>query len=475
MKRTALLATLAQLCFAASCAAESQWTYSTDSEKWVQGQEIETVKKADSVRADITVFPDQKLQPIDGFGGSFNELGWDALVTLSPEKRSEIMQALFSAEGANFTLCRMPVGASDYALSYYSLNDVAEDFTMRNFNIDRDRYILIPYIKEAMKVNPDLQVWGSPWTPPAWMKVNEHYTLKFGGWEKGTTTNEMDPGKNILNHATAFKMQEAYLQAYALYFSKYVKAYQAEGVNIVSIQPQNEIAYAPYWPACTWRAEDMAYFIGKFLGPQFEKDQVDAEIWMGTINWLDPDYTRTILEDKEAKKYIQGVGFQWGGKNAIGTIHKEYPKMRLMQTESECGNGENNWKSAEHTWSLMHHYFINGANSYLNWNMVLDHTGQSSWGWPQNMLVSVNKETKEVIYNPEYYLYKHVSQFVLPGARRLQTSESKDHLAFMNPDGEIILLLVNVAEVNREFNISIGKDMFKVDVRAKSLNTLTWK
>ncbi len=70
--------------------------------------------------------------------------------------------------------------------------------TMRNFSIDRYRYILIPYIKEALKLRPDLKMWS--WTPPAWMKVNEHYSQKSSGIE-GT-----EVGHNRLDHRNLIGM-----------------------------------------------------------------------------------------------------------------------------------------------------------------------------------------------------------------------------------------------------------------------------
>ncbi|EOR95279.1 O-Glycosyl hydrolase family 30 [Arcticibacter svalbardensis MN12-7] len=448
---------------------------SNETDKWKAEKDLKFTAKNED-QSQIIIYPNKQLQKIDGFGGCFNELGWEALSALSPEIRNSIIHNLFSKEEANFNICRTPIAASDYALSWYSYNDVFEDFTMRNFNIDRDRYILIPYIKSALSVKPNLTLWGSPWSPPAWMKVNNHYTLTSGavkgGKERG---NEMGDSKNIANNATAFKMQHSYLEAYALYFSKYVKAYQKEGVNISSIQVQNEIAYAPQWPSCTWRPEDLAYFIKKYLAPKFKEDDVKSEIWLGTVNYGNPDYVRYFLKDTTISKYIDGVGFQWGGKKAIGTIHKEYPNVKLMQTESECGEGENNWKSAEYTWSLIKHYFNNGANSYLYWNMVLDHAGKSSWGWPQNMLISINKETKNVVYNPEFYLMKHLSHFVVPDAHLLATNGGKDHLAFQNPDGSIVLILANLENDTQTINVEVNGKMMNAVLKPKSFNTLTWK
>ncbi len=191
------------------------WTSSTFQEVWKQSTVSITEVNAKYKDANVIINPDRKRQEIDGFGGCFNELGWDALAYLESTERDKIMQELFSANAANFTICRMPIGASDYAMSYYSLNDVAEDFNMRNFNIDRDRYILIPYIKEAQKFKPDLKIWGSPWCPPYWMKTNLHYASKV---EAEGQKNDLSPQKIIIPESTGFKMQVGYLNAYALYF-----------------------------------------------------------------------------------------------------------------------------------------------------------------------------------------------------------------------------------------------------------------
>jgi len=459
--------------FIEGVAQKIQWVSSTEQTKWIQQKEPVFHTTKPDQQTEITIYPADKLQQIDGFGGCFNEIGWEALLSITPAERENILKELFTPAGANFSFCRIPVGANDYSLSYYSCNDVAEDFAMSNFNIDRDRYILIPYIKEAMRIRPDLQLWASPWSPPAWMKVNSHYALRNG--KINGNSNGLTKEKEILNNSTAFRMETAYLNAYALYLSKFVQAYKKEGINLKGLNVQNEIVYSPHWSSCTWRPEDLSYFIRGFLGPQFQADSLSTEIWLGTINGADPNYVRAILNDKAAAKYISGIGFQWDAKQAIPFISKEYPQYKMMQTESECGNGEKNWKSAEYTWSLINHYLNNGVNSYMYWNMVLDPSGKSTWDWYQNMLISVNKSTKEVIYYPEYYIMKHLSHFVLRGAYRLKTSGGKDHLAFINPDGTIVLILVNTTDVDKKFTVAVADKTFQMTVKAKSFNTLTWK
>ncbi|MFY0713595.1 hypothetical protein J1D01_07960 [Seonamhaeicola sp. NFXS20] len=443
--------------------------YTTPSQRWVKAKKF---LKKDVEKVDVVVYTDSLLQAIDGVGGAFNELGWEAISALPKESANQVFNALFSKEGCNFSMCRIPLGASDYALSYYSSNDVPEDFEMRDFNIDRDRYILIPYLKEALKVNSNLQIWASPWSPPAWMKVNEHYAMRSGEFGNAIKGNKMHPGAKILNNATGFKMQERYLKAYALYFSKFVQAYKNEGIELFSIQPQNEIAYQPNWPSCTWRPEDMAYFINDFLGPQFEEDGLDTEIWLGTVNSGDPNYVKTVLEYKDASKYIAGVGFQWGGAKSIPTIHKEYPDLKLMQTENKCGEHENNWTSVERSWKDLVHYINNGAGSYMYWNMVLDETGKSAWGWPQNSMVVIDKNSKSIKYTDEFYLFKHLSHFVQPGDYYLKSSEGKNHLAFKLKDGRILMLVYNPESSLKEVNFKVGDKTFGVELQPTSINTV---
>ncbi len=443
----------------------------TPTERWIEKKYSPDKSPVD--QADIQVYTDSLLQDVIGFGGTFNELGWDALQYLSAEERDKVMASLFTENGTLFTLGRTPVGASDYAFGYYSYNDVKDDYTMRNFSIDRDRYILIPYIKEALKFRPDLKLWASPWTPPAWMKVNEHYSQKSSGIE-GTDIghNQLDPNRNVLGNVTGFKMQQGYLQAYALYFSKYIQAYRKNGVNIQMIMPQNEIAWTPCWPSCTWRPEDLAIFVTQYLGPQFEKDSIDTEIWVGTVNYPNPDYIRTFLKQKNAEKYVKGVGVQWTGMRALPTVHKEYPSYRYMQTENQCGNAENDWSALENTWKAVVHCFNNGVNSYMYWNMVLNETCKSAWDWAQNTLVIVDRNTRQVRYTDEYYLMKHLSRFVQPGSQMLRASDKENVLAFRNQDGKTVIVIYNPKEQEYSYNIKAGNKNFKVTLQAKSINTL---
>jgi len=116
--------------------------------------------------ATVTVDPSKTLQKWIGFGGTFNEAGWDALSVIPQAERERAIRLLFSpTEGANFAWGRLPIGASDYAMDRYSLNETSGDTTMSKFSIDRDKMKLIPYIKAAQQVKSNIRFWASPWSP----------------------------------------------------------------------------------------------------------------------------------------------------------------------------------------------------------------------------------------------------------------------------------------------------------------------
>jgi len=451
----------------ASCANDKilvHWVCSTPDYQWEATlQEISPNKEtSDSA---IRVFPDKEKQTIDGFGGCFNELGWEALNMLPSEEKEKILESVFdTAAGCRFNICRMPIGASDFAGEWYSLNESKGDFLMQHFSIERDRQGLILYIQKAQEYNPALKVWASPWCPPTWMKTNNHYACRP---DVVNDLAEEGRGQEML---TQFRMEEKYLSAYALYFLKFLQAYKKEGIDIYAVHVQNEPNSCQNFPSCIWTPSALATFIGDYLGPQFEKDKINAEIWLGTIERPHIDRIDTILNHMGARKHIKGIGFQWAGKGAIPEVYLKYPDLRLMQTETECGDGSNDWNAAEHTFELMKHYFNNGANAYMYWNIVLNEKGKSMWGWKQNSMITIDSVTKCVTYNPEFYLMKHFSYFIRPGAHRIETSDS-NCLAFKNSDN--IIIVCHNPGVRTEKELIVYDTSFSIELPEKSFNTFT--
>jgi glucosylceramidase len=444
-----------------------KWISSGQGYLWVINDDLHW-RTLDTVVAEKAILlPDRKLQTIDGFGACFNELGWEALQILDDSARMELLEHLFDhKKGLRFTICRMPIGANDYARGWYSLNDSAGDFDMKHFSIARDSQALIPYMKTALTLNKEMQIWGSPWCPPAWMKVNHHYACR------PDAVNDLKPENGGREGSTQFIMENKYLEAYALYFVKYVESYQQAGIPVYAVHVQNEPNSCQNFPSCIWTAGDLNRFIGGYLGPAFERAGLQTEIWYGTIERPAIENIETVITDPACSGYIKGIGFQWGGKNAIPLAYNKYPGIKLMQTESECGDGSNDWKAAEYTWNLIKHYLTNGANSYMYWNMVLDETGKSQWGWRQNSLITVNTENHTVTYNPEYYLIRHLSYFIQPGAVRIETlGEYSDLLAFENTGGEIIVVAANTGETSRNLEIILGEKAFGASLAPHSFHS----
>lgn len=483
----------------------AEWVSSSRNTSW-QTEETTNISTADADSV-VEINTADTLQTIQGFGGCFNEQGWASLNTLSREDRDDVFAELFSENGMNLTLNRMPIGANDFSLDYYSYNETDGDFEMKNFSVAHDDSTLVPYIKAAMKVNPNMKIWASPWCPPAWMKVNKHYACaSTRGWldramaaggggktkeeiEKERLLEEQNPlrfrlefvdnglpmdRERIVEGTDVFIQQPEYLQAYATYFGKFIDAYKQRGIDIFMVMPQNEPNSAQPYPACLWSSKGLANFI-KYLGPEMQKRGV--EVFLGTIERANPALADSVIMDPEAGKYISGLGFQWAGKDALPTLRNKYPDMKMYQTEQECGNGLNNWEGAMHSWDLMKHYLVKGeVNAYDYWNISLFKDTYSRWGWYQNSLVTVDKESKTYKFTPESYLLKLVSHYVKPNAKCLSTKGNySDVLAFVNTDHSVVVVVANRHKKDTDVTLNINGKKHTLRLKAESVNTVLLK
>ncbi|MDR0743265.1 MAG: beta-glycosidase [Tannerella sp.] len=453
-----------------------EWVVTTPDVSW-QTQDAGIIDVAGNGKPDAEIEINNPQQSIDGFGACFNELGWTSLSLLNENDRNSIFRELFeSGQGANFTICRMPLGANDFSRDWYSYNETDGDFEMINFSIANDRETLIPFIKAAQKYKPDLKIWASPWSPPVWMKENKHYACKplDTSFFDSIGQNGIRPEQVRREGVNMFIQDEAYFSAYALYFRKFIEAYRTENINIYMVMPQNEFNSCQPFPSCTWTASGLATFIGKYLGPSMQS--INVELMFGTMERPNPALVDTILKDAESGRYITGVGFQWAGKKSVGDIHRRYPHLKIYQTEQECGNGKNNWEGCVYSWKLMQHFLNNGTNVYDYWNISLEEGGLSRWGWRQNSLVTVDRKNKTYKFTYEYYLMKHVSHYVLPGARFLPVSgEFTDIAAFRNTDNSYVLIIHNTNDTEIKPSIKIGNQTISLPLKPQSFNTIVLK
>lgn len=444
----------------------AHWVSTTQDNLW-EKQALATGQSTG--KFDVEIKPNQTLQTIEGFGTCFNELGWTSLSLLSEKDRSDIFSELFSpGAGANFTICRMPIGANDFSRQWYSYDETEGDFDLKNFSISNDLETLVPFIKNAQRFNPTLKIWASPWSPPTWMKYNKHYAMAIKGGD-GSVVNGLRPDQVGREGTDAFIQEDRYFSTYSKYFSKFIDAYRQQGINISMVMPQNEFNSAQNFPSCTWTAKGLTRFLGH-LGPEMKKKKVD--IFFGTMERANEKLVDTILTDAVVSKYIKGVGFQWAGKEAVAGIHKRYPTLPLYQTEQECGNGNNDWKYCMYAWGLMKHYFNSGVSAYLYWNTSLNNGGVSRWGWKQNSLISIDTVTRTYKYNYEYYLMKHLSHYVKPGAKRLATDGSFENLlAFINKDNSVVIVAQNEGNEERTLHIKVGNKIYTPVLKSGSFNT----
>ena len=500
MKTTRTIALLLGTAALVACKTEKvEWVSTTFENPWQAGDV--TTLTAEVAEATVLIDPVRTLHTMEGFGTAASELSWDSLSALTEDERDVIFRELFApGEGASFVMARTPIGASDFALEYYSYDDVDGDFAMEHFSIERDKGYLLPFLHAARKANPDLRVWGSPWCPPAWLKVNKHYAnastrpmarrfeemrkrrermpedtratggSTFGFNPRRLADNGLDEDKQIREGTDAFTLEPDYLNAYALYFGKYVDAYREQGIDLFMVMPQNEPNSAQWYPACTWTPDGLKQFIA-VLGPEMQKRGV--EVWLGTIERADVSMWDQIVNDPKAGSYIKGLGFQWAGKQALPGMHAEFPDLPCYMTEQECGNGANDWKGAMHAWDLMREYITNGCQGYFYWNTSLFEGESSSWGWNQNSLVTVNREQKTWRFTPEYYVIKHASHYVAPGAKVIALDGTyEDALAFVNPDGKVVVLAANQTDETKPVTFQMaGKKACTALLPANSLNT----
>ena len=427
---------------------------------------VGTLTEVASGTAGVTVNEGSTFQKWEGFGGTFNEVGWAMLQLLGESDRKLAIDLLFGIDGARFAFGRVPIGSSDYGLTRYTLNEKAGDYAMESFSIEHDKGAMIPYIQAALAVKPDVRLWGSPWTPPTWMKTN----------------NAFDGGN--------MKDDDQTLQAHALYLARFVEEYAKVGIKIEAIHPQNEPGYETRYPSCLWTAALMNKFIRDFLGPTFESRQVPAQIYLGTMSNADAGkdgtIVSTVLADAGTMKYVKGFGLQWNMINTISSLKSR--NLPIVQSEHKCGNYP--WETAtfnattppnDHaygveSWGLIVDWITAGATSYSAWNMVLDKNGHNldtMRPWPQNALLWVDKDTKKLNITPAYYAFRHVSQFVDPGATRVGT-QGGNALAFKNPDGSLVVAMFNAGGAKKEI-VSIGGKLLQFDLPGNGWATVNRK
>jgi glucosylceramidase len=441
----------------------TNWRQTTNSAKGVWNTPI--TLSGTSGTPVITVTPTTQYQRMDGWGGAFNETGWHCMRDISAGARATVMRALYQPDNANgcrFNTGRVPIGMSDFTVNrVYSLNETSGDYAMNNFSLANDRTMNIAFVKAAQAANPNVMIYASPWTPPGWMKTN-------GTWDGCVTLNQ--------NPST--------WTAYALYFRKFVQGWNAEGIPINVVYPQNE----PSWcagghPSCTWTGTQIKDWVRNYLYPDFQNNLTSGapQIYNGTWNVSDyNNHLAPMFNDAQARTSFQGIGVQRDGEGDQSSAHANsyYASLHYhsMETETNCWSGSNNWNDAMNTWKEIYDHMTTYNQNYNMWNMILD-ADYNYVSWmrrAQNSQITVTFPAQTVTYNPEFYIMMHWSRYVPPGAVRIgatSTSSSLRVVAFKNPDGTIIVEVQNTSGSTISPIIRAGSQQFTPALVASSVNT----
>jgi glucosylceramidase len=450
---------------AASGAAVSVWETTTDQSQLLAPQTGATFQNGTgSASQTITVDPSTTYQSMTGFGASFTDSSaW--LVANSP-LRNQIMTKLFDpTNGIGLDFLRQPIGASDFSRSLFSYDDMPSgqtDPTLANFSIAHDQAYILPVLQQALTINPDTTIMATPWSPPGWMKTS--------GSMIGGTLNSGD------------------YQVFADYLTKFIQAYDAAGVPISLITPQNEPEYSPSnYPGSTLTASQEASLIGNNLGPDLQKAGLSTKIIAYDHNWNDTTFPETVLGDPTAGPYTAGVAWHCyaGDPSAQTTVHDAYPNKDTYFTECSGTQASNPADTFADTLDWQTENLIidatrNWAKTVATWNMALDPSGGPSMNCTTcTGVVTVDNSAGTATYNAEYYVLGQASKFVKPGALRIDSSTfgsgNLEDVAFQNPDGSDALIALNADTSSAHtFNVDENGQYFSYTLPAGAVATFTW-
>ncbi len=447
-------------------AAAEVWLTTGDQTHLLARQHDVPIAVADTTPAVPTITVDEAtvFQEIVGFGAAITDASaWLIQQRLSAAQRDSLLRDLFGPEpGIGLSFARLTIGASDFSRAHYSLDDVPPgqtDPTLARFSIEPNRRDVLPVVKHALAINPQLTVMATPWSAPAWMKSS-------GSPIKGTLRRDAYP-------------------AFAEYLRRYVEAYEAEGVPIFALSLQNEPHHEPDdYPGMRLTPAQRAELLEHHVGPLFEQRGVRTRILEWDHNWDEPESPLFVLADSGARQYVSGVAWHCyaGDVSAQTRVRDARPDKDVYFTECSGGEWAPNWGDNLKwiTRTLIIGATRGWAKGVLLWNLALDENHGPHLGGCGNCrgVVTIDSATGAVTRNVEYYALAHASRFVPPGARRIESTaaiEGLESVAFRNRDGSTVLIVVNTAGTERPFTVRASRGVFRFALPAGGVATFRWR
>ncbi len=439
----------------------SWWLTTGDKSSLLAAQPDLLFDKTEAMGSVITVDTTKQFQTMDGFG--FALTGGSAMLMktkLNAKQRSELLKELFLTDGngIGISYLRVSMGASDLDELVFSYNDLPKgktDPSLSKFNLSYDTLYLIPVLKEILALNPKLKIMGSPWSPPVWMKDN---LLPKGG-----------------------SLKRDYYETYANYFVNYIQAMSKVGISIDAITLQNEPENPNNTPSLLMTAEEQAVFVKNHLGPAFKTNNIQTKIVVFDHNCDHPEYPIAVLNDPEAKKFIDGSAFHLylGEIEALSKVHDAHPDKNIYFTEQwTSGQGE---FAGDLNWHIKHLIIgatRNWSRTVIEWNLAADvnfdpHTCDGGCDSCQGALTI---DDENVTKNVSYYIIAHASKFVPPGSVRVSSNliEGLANVAFLTPQGKKVLVVLNETDVEKSITIAYNNLTANSRLAAGSVHTFIW-
>lgn len=433
----------------------SMWLTMPDQTKLLEKQNISLLfSSTANQNSTITVDTTQTFQKIDGFGFALTG-GSASLINSMPDAtKTSLLQELFSLDPSSIgvSYIRITIGASDMSAAPFTYDDVAGDVTLQNFSLAMEKTDLIPILQKIVAINPNIKILACPWSAPAWMKDSGNLS-----------------GGSLL---------PANFSVYANYFVKYIQGMQAAGINIDAITPQNEPLNPSNNPAMVMQSADEATFIKNNLGPAFQAAGIKTKIIVYDHNCDHPEYATDILADNAASPFVDGSAFHLyaGNINALLGVHNAYPTKNIYFTEQATfvgGNfgGDLSW----HLNNLIIGATRNWSKNVIEWVLATDlNNGPHTNGGCSTCLGAVTIGTS-VTRNVAYYIIAHASKFVKTGAVRIGSDETTMlNVAFKNPDGSKVLIVLNNTGASQTFNIQFNSKTVTSTLPNGAVATYKW-
>ncbi|HEV2828055.1 MAG TPA: glycoside hydrolase family 30 protein [Pyrinomonadaceae bacterium] len=416
----------------------------------------------------VFVDPTRQFQDFLGIGGALTDASAETFALLPKDKQREFLSAYFDDKhGIGYKLARTNIHSCDFSSGSYTY--VTEgDKQLKSFSLDHDQKYRIPFIKQALAATGGkLNIFASPWSPPAFMKDN-----------------------NDMLHGGTLKPE--FYQPWATYYAKFIKAYQNQGIPIWGISIQNEPMATQRWESCIYSAEQERDFLKNYLGPTLKREGLGDKKIIAWDHNRDLIYQRasTILADPQAAKFVWGIGYHWyepwsGGAQMfdnVRLVHETFPDKHLIFTEGCVDSFDpqklGEWKFGEQYGRSMINDFNNGTVGWTDWNILLDEKGG-----PNHVAnycfapVHANTKTGELTYLSSYYYIGHFSKFIQPGAKRIASSPSRSQLlstAFLNPDGTVAVVVMNPTEKAASYWLWLSGNAAEVNSLPHSIQTLVF-